>query len=52
MNITIDHIINIHNLHEETYKIAVDEKLNIVAIDVDNKSINEIAEEILSLIKN
>ena len=52
MNITIDHIINIHNLHEETYKIAVDEKLNIVVIDVDNKSINEIAEEILSLIKN
>ena len=52
MDISLDYIINIHNLHEETYKIALDKKLDIIVIDVDNKSINEIADEIFSLINN
>jgi regulator of PEP synthase PpsR (kinase-PPPase family) len=50
MNITLDYITDIHNLHEETYKIALENKLDIIVIDVNNKSIHEIAEEILSLI--
>jgi deoxyadenosine/deoxycytidine kinase len=52
MDISLDYIINIHNLHEETYKIALDKKLDIIVIDVDNKSINEIADEIFSLIND
>ena len=52
MDISLDYIINIHNLHEETYKIALDKKLDIIVIDVDNKSINEIADEILILIND
>jgi deoxyadenosine/deoxycytidine kinase len=52
MDISLDYIINIHNLHEETYKIALNKKLDIIVIDVDNKSINEIADEIFSLIND
>jgi deoxyadenosine/deoxycytidine kinase len=52
MDISLDYIINIHNLHEETYKIALDKKLNIIVIDINNKSINEIADEIFSLIND
>ena len=52
MDISLDYITNIHNLHEETYKIALDKKLNIIVIDINNKSINEIADEIFSLIND
>lgn len=52
MDISLDYIINIHNLHEETYKIVLDKKLDIIVIDIDNKSINEIADEIFSLIND
>ena len=51
MNITLDYIKNIHNLHEETYKYGLENNLNIVVIDVNNKTIHEIADEILSFIK-
>ena len=50
MNITLDYIKNIHNLHEETYKNGLENNLNIVVIDVNNKTIHEIADEILSFI--
>lgn len=50
MNITLDYIKNIHNLHEETYKNGLENNLNIVVIDVNNKTIHEIADEILSII--
>jgi deoxyadenosine/deoxycytidine kinase len=50
MNITLDYIKNIHNLHEETYKYGLENNLNIVVIDVNNKTIHEIADEILSFI--
>jgi deoxyadenosine/deoxycytidine kinase len=52
MDISLDYITNIHNLHEETYKIALDKKLDIIVIDIDNKSINEIADEIFCLIND
>ena len=50
MNITLDHLKNIHDLHEETYKYGLENNLNIIVIDVNNKTIHEIAEEILSFI--
>lgn len=48
LNINLDYITSIHNLHEETVKILNN---NIIIIDVDNKSIEEIAEEILLKLK-
>jgi len=51
MNINIDYLINIHNLHEETYKQAKKEGKNIICIDIENKEIEDIANEIISYIK-
>ena len=51
LNIDINYITDIHNLHEETYQMALENKLDIIVIDVDNKSISEIADEILAIIK-
>jgi deoxyadenosine/deoxycytidine kinase len=51
INITLDYINNIHDLHEETYKYGLENNLNIIVIDVNNKTIHEIADEILSFIK-
>ena len=50
MNITLDYLTNIHDLHEETYKKALENNLNIIIIDVNNKTIHEIADEIFNLI--
>jgi len=38
----------LHELHEENYKLALDNKINIIVINVENKSISEICNEILS----
>ena len=51
MNITLNYLTDIHNLHEETYLKALENNLNIIIIDVNNKTIHEIAEEILNTIK-
>jgi deoxyadenosine/deoxycytidine kinase len=51
INITLDYLKNIHDLHEETYKYGLENNLNIIVIDVNNKTIHEIAEEILTFIK-
>jgi len=45
-NITLEYIIDIHNLHEEKYLKAVKDNMNIIVIDIENKSITEIANEI------
>jgi len=49
-NITLDYIKDIHLLHEETYNKALEQKYNIIIIDVDNKEIDEIVEEILNFV--
>jgi deoxyadenosine/deoxycytidine kinase len=51
MNINIDYLNDIHNLHEETYKKAIKEGRNIICIDIENKEIEEIANEIIAYIK-
>ena len=50
MNITLDYLTNIHDLHEETYIKALENNLNIIIIDINNKTIYEIADEIFNLI--
>ena len=46
-NITLEYIQNIHDLHEKNYKEAQSSNMNIIAIDVENKSISDICSEIL-----
>jgi hypothetical protein len=45
-NITLEYITDIHNLHEEKYLKAVKDNMNITVIDIENKSISDIANEI------
>jgi len=47
-NITLEYIKEIHDLHEEKYLKAVESNLNIIVINIDNKSITDIVDEILS----
>jgi deoxyadenosine/deoxycytidine kinase len=50
LNIDIDYINNIHTLHEESL-ITLRETKKVLVIEIENKSIEEIAEEILSNIE-
>ncbi len=47
-NITLEYITKIHELHEEKYLKAINDNMNIVVIDIENKSITEIANEIIN----
>ena len=49
-NVTMEYLQLLHDKHEETYRKAVDAKMNIIYVDVDNKSIADIANEILQFI--
>jgi deoxyadenosine/deoxycytidine kinase len=46
-NITFDYLNDIHNLHEETYKQILENNKNIICIDIENKSLEEIANIII-----
>jgi len=41
--ITLDYLKQIHILHEETYKKARENKMNVICIDIENKTLEEIA---------
>lgn len=47
-NIKLEYIQKLHELHEKNYKSALEAKMNIIVIDVENKSISDICNEILS----
>jgi deoxyadenosine/deoxycytidine kinase len=47
-NVKLEYIQNLHELHEQNYKLALDNNMNIIVIDVENKGISEICNEILS----
>jgi deoxyadenosine/deoxycytidine kinase len=47
-NVKLEYIQKLHELHEQNYKLALDNKMNIIVIDVENKGISEICNEILS----
>jgi len=51
MNIDLDYLTEIHNLHEFTYQKALEEGRNIICIDIENKDIEDVANEIISYIK-
>ncbi len=51
MGIDINYLTEIHNLHEESYQKALKEGRNIICIDVENKDIETVANEIISYIK-
>lgn len=50
-NIEEDYLKSLHDLHEETYLMSLKSKLNIYMINVENKSVQQIAEEIYNIIK-
>jgi deoxyadenosine/deoxycytidine kinase len=50
MNIDEDYLISIHNLHEEAYLQLLETNKNVILIDIENKTIEEIIKEIVSLI--
>jgi deoxyadenosine/deoxycytidine kinase len=47
-NVKLEYIQKLHELHEQNYKSALDNKMNIIVIDVENKGISEICNEIIS----
>jgi deoxyadenosine/deoxycytidine kinase len=46
-NIKLEYIQKIHELHEKNYNLAIQNNMNIIVIDVENKGISEICNEIL-----
>lgn len=51
-NITDDYINDLHKKHEELYNKMKNDNHDIISIDIDNKTISEIANEILNIINN
>lgn len=49
--ISIEYLNDIHNLHEETYEKAIENNIKVLCIDIENKSLDEIAELIIKFIK-
>lgn len=49
MNIDEDYLISIHDLHEEAYLQLLETNKNVILIDIENKTIEEIIKEIVSL---
>jgi len=49
-DIDIDYLTDIHNFHENTYQKALEEGRNIICIDIENKEIEDIANEIVKYI--
>ena len=51
MNITLKYLEEIHNLHEEAYKKGLKNNINIIMIEINDKSIQEIIDEIVSIVR-
>jgi deoxyadenosine/deoxycytidine kinase len=43
MNVSIDYLNEIHELHEISYNNALNQKMNILCIDIENKSLEDIS---------
>jgi deoxyadenosine/deoxycytidine kinase len=50
-SITQEYVQLLHDKHEEAYSKAIDSKMNMIYIDVDDKSVADIANEILHYIQ-
>lgn len=53
-NINPEYVKSLHELHETTYQKALDNNLNVICIDIEDKTIAQVATEIynLSIIQN
>ena len=49
-NITLNYINNIHELHEDNYKLAINQNKNILIVNIEDKEIDEINEIIMNYI--
>jgi deoxyadenosine/deoxycytidine kinase len=49
-DIESSYIEHLHNLHESTYNDALNNNINVICIDVENKTVAQIAAEIYNLI--
>lgn len=52
LDISIDYLRYIHHLHEQTYEKAIHKGYNIIVVDVENKTLEEITTTIISYIHN
>jgi deoxyadenosine/deoxycytidine kinase len=50
ININENYLMSIHDLHEEAYLQLLETNKNVILIDIENKTIEEIIKEIVSLI--
>jgi deoxyadenosine/deoxycytidine kinase len=50
-NISLEYLNEIHKYHENAYKKAIEKNMNIIYIDIENKSLEDISEIIISYIK-
>ena len=50
-NITLEYLQDIHELHENSYKNAIENNMDILIIDIEDKEINEIISIIYDYIK-
>lgn len=48
-DIDIEYAEHLHELHETTYKEALDNNINVICIDIENKTVAQIATEIFNL---
>lgn len=51
-NISIDYLNEIHKLHEDAYNNAIKNKIKIFIIDIEAKSLETIAKEIINFMEN
>jgi|688.fasta_scaffold17831_9 deoxyadenosine/deoxycytidine kinase len=51
-NISIDYLNEIHKLHEDAYNNAIKNKMKIFVIDIESKSLETIAKEIINFMEN
>jgi regulator of PEP synthase PpsR (kinase-PPPase family) len=47
-NIKLEYIQRIHDMHEEKLADAIQQKMNVLVIDIESKSISEICAEIMN----
>lgn len=50
--ITLEYLKAIHKLHEEAYEDAIENKMKVIIIDIDGKTLEDIADEIINFMQN
>lgn len=50
-NITLEYLQQLHNYHEETYQKSLQNNMNVTIIEIDDKNVSDIANEILQYLQ-